>query len=310
MGCDVPLTAFRSTEFNPSTGRYRLTFNSKAALSGTPIKLPCGRCTGCKLEHARQWAVRCNNEAQMHPENCWLTLTYDREHLPIDYSVHPRVMQLFFKRLRKFIYPRQVRFYLGAEYGDLNYRPHYHVILFNYDFNDKIFYEKTPRGDYLYTSPTLNKLWPNGLATIGAVTFESAGYTARYSTKKITGPKASDHYLRQHPDHGFICRVRPEFSLMSRGNNSGDPVWGGGIGAGWIKKYKTDVYPSDTIVSNGRLARPPRFYDQQLTEEELKPIAAKRQVEGKKHVQPNTYNHYLGRTETRAGKMSSIKRKL
>lgn len=301
MGCDVPLTAYRSQEFNPATGRYALTFNSKNSLSGTPIKLPCGRCKGCKLEKSRQWAVRCEHEAQMHPENCWLTLTFNRENLPVDYSVHPRTMQLFFKKLRKSIYPKQIRFYLGAEYGDLNLRPHYHVIIFNHDFHDKIFYETTPQGHTLYTSPSLSKLWPYGLATLGEVNFQTAGYTARYSTKKITGPKASDFYLRKHPDHGFICRVRPEFSLMSRRP---------GIGSTYLAKYKPEIYPSDTVMSNGRPARPPRFYDQQLTEEELKPITTKRVIEGKKHPQPSTYNHYLGRTETRDGKMQSVKRKL
>jgi len=310
MACDTPLTAYRSQEFNPATGRYGLTFNPLKSLSGTPVKVPCSKCIGCKLERSRQWAVRCKHEAQLHPENCFVTLTYDREHLPVDYSVHPRVMQLFLKKLRKTIEPKKVRFFLGAEYGDKNLRPHYHVILFNHDFTDKIFYEKTDRGDYLYTSPSLTNLWGQGLATVGAMTFESAAYTARYSTKKITGPKASDFYLREHPDHHFICRVRPEFGLMSRGNNSGDPVWGGGIGSGWLAKYKSDVYPSDEVISNGRPARPPRFYDQQLTEEELHPIALKRSIEGKKHKQPDTYNNFLGRTETRAGKMSSLKRKL
>lgn len=301
MGCDVPLTAYRSQEFNPASGRYLLTFNSKNSLSGTPIKLPCGRCTGCKLEKSRQWAVRCEHEAQMHPENCWLTLTYDRAHLPVDYSVHPRVMQLFFKRLRKFLYPKTIRFYLGAEYGDLNYRPHYHVIIFNHDFSDKLFYEKTPQGHELFTSKTLTQLWGNGLATIGAVTFQTAGYTARYSTKKITGPKASDFYLREHPDHHFICRVRPEFSLMSRRP---------GIGSTYQARFKSEIVEHDEIMANGRRARPPRYYDQQLTEEELRPISLQRQIEGKKHKQPDTFNHYQGRTETRAGKMQSIKRKL
>lgn len=301
MACDTPLTAYRSAEFNPSTGRYGLTFNPIKSLSGTPIKVPCQRCKGCKLEKSRQWAVRCEHEAQMHSENCFLTLTFDREHLPVDYSVHPRHMQLFIKKLRKSLHPKRIRFYLGAEYGDENLRPHYHVIIFNHDFNDKIFYETTKRGDTLYTSPTLSKLWGQGLATLGAVTFHSAGYTARYSTKKITGPKASDFYLRTHPDHGFICRVRPEFSLMSRRP---------GIGASYFAKYKDEIVQSDEVMSNGRRARPPRYYDQQLTEEELRPIALQRKIEGKRFKQPDTYNNYLGRTETRDGRMQSMKRKL
>lgn len=238
----------------------------------------------------------------MHDENCWLTLTYDRENLPIDYSVHPRVMQLFFKRLRKHLYPKKIRFYLGAEYGDLNYRPHYHVILFNHDFHDKIFYENTPQGHTLYTSKTLNTLWPYGLATLGAVTFQTAAYTARYTTKKQTGPQASSFYLRQHPDHGFICRVRPEFSLMSRRP---------GIGASWIEKYKSDTYPSDTVISNERPAKPPRFYDQQLTEEELHKVTTKRKLAAKQRpTRPRTYNAEMAHAETRDAKISTLKRKL
>lgn len=301
MGCDSPLTAYRSQELNPATGRYGLTFNSKNSLSGTPIKVPCSKCIGCKLERSRQWAVRCQHESQMHSENCFLTLTYDREHLPVDFSVHPRVMQLFFKKLRKLIAPKRVRFFLGAEYGDLNLRPHYHIILFGHDFSDKIWFERTEAGEDLYKSKTLTALWGNGMAVIGQVTFKSAAYTARYSTKKITGPKASDFYLREHPDHHFIVRVRPEFGLMSRRP---------GIGQTWFDKYKSDVYPSDSVISNNREAKPPRYYDQQLTEEELKPIQRKRHEEGRFHARPTTYNAYLARVETRAGKMSSVKRKL
>lgn len=302
MGCDFPLKAFRSQEFNPETGRYALTFNPSKSLSGTAINLPCGRCTGCKLEKSRQWAVRCQHEAQMHPENCWLTLTYNRENLPVDYSVHPRVMQLFFKRLRKSLYPKQVRFYLGAEYGDLNHRPHYHVILFNHDFHDKIFYENTPQGHTLYTSPSLSILWPYGLATLGPVTFQTAAYTARYTTKKQTGPQASSFYLRQHPDHGFICRVRPEFSLMSRRP---------GIGASWIEKYKSDTYPADTVITNERPAKPPRYYDQQLTEEELHRVTTKRKLAAKQRpIRPRTYNAEMAHAEVRDAKISTLKRKL
>lgn len=304
MGCDFPLTAYRSQEFNPETGRYRLTFNSKNSLSGTPIKVPCSKCIGCKLERSRQWAVRCQHEASLYQDNCFITLTYDREHLPVDYSVHPRVMQLFMKKLRKHIYPRTVRFFVGAEYGDENLRPHYHILLFGYDFEDKTFHERTPQGHETYLSKTLTRLWGNGhhnQQMIGAMTFESAAYTARYSTKKTTGPKASGFYLREHPDHHFICRVRPEFGLMSRRP---------GIGSGWLAKYKDDTYPSDTVISNGREARPPRFYDQQLTEEELRPIQLKRQIEGKRHARPQTFNAEMAHVETRAGRMRSVRRKL
>lgn len=302
MGCDFPIPAYRSTEINPATGKSRITFNPKHARNSQNfgLHLPCGRCMGCKLEKSKQWAVRCDKEAQLHPENCFVTLTYSNDHLPVDYSVHPRHMQLFFKKLRKSIFPKKVRFYLGAEYGDQNLRPHYHVILFNHDFNDKIFYERSTRGHTLYTSRNLSKLWPYGLSTIGSVTFESAGYTARYSTKKITGPQASDFYLRVHPLHGFICRVRPEFSLMSRRP---------GIGQGWIEKYQDEVYQSDSVIVRGKEVKPPRFFDQQLTEEEQLALSRERKA---KSIQRPTLNNRnrADKQEVRNARISTLKRQL
>lgn len=45
------------------------------------FQLPCGKCIECRLEYARQWAVRCVHEAQMHSRNAFITLTYSDEHL-------------------------------------------------------------------------------------------------------------------------------------------------------------------------------------------------------------------------------------
>lgn len=270
MGCDFPLKAYRSQEINPETGRSQLTFNPKHARNSTnPIDLPCGRCTGCKLERSRQWAVRIMHESQCHPENSFLTLTFANEHLPVDYSVDVRDTQLFLKRLRDHIEPRKIRFFLCGEYGDKDQRPHYHIILFNYAFlHDRKLLKTTRNGDKLYTSATLEKLWPFGQSSIGNVTFNSAAYTARYAMKKITGDKAEAHYLREHPLHHFIVRTKPEFLTMSRRP---------GIGFPWINKYMSDVYPSDEVIVDGHRMRPPRFYDQLLSEEDLKiQLAARR----------------------------------
>lgn len=44
-----------------------------------------------------------------------------------------------------------------------------------------------------------------------------------------------------------------------------------GIGAGWYKKFKGDVYPRDEVViRGGRIVRPPRFYDDRLEKEDPK----------------------------------------
>lgn len=301
MGCDFPLKAYRSQEINPATGKSQLTFNPKLARNSlNPVDLPCGRCTGCRLERSRQWAVRIMHEAQLHDDNCFITLTFNDEHLPVDYSVDPRDMQLFFKKLRKSLEPKKVRFFLCGEYGDLNLRPHYHIILFGHAFlNDRKLFKRNKHGHHLYTSPSLEQLWPYGLSSLGEVTFNSAAYVARYAMKKITGKGAEAHYLREHPLHHFICRTRPEFLLMSRRP---------GIGAPWLGKFKSDVYPSDEVIVNGVPSKPPRFYDQQLTEEQQKQIQLRRRKDALKKKEHRSDRRRFAKKLVRDARIQNLKK--
>lgn len=223
-----------------------MVFKREAAITPLPefeMQLPCGNCIGCKLERSRQWAARCVHEASLYERNCFLTLTYSPENLPMDESLDHTEFQRFMKRLRKHFGANKenpIRYFHAGEYGDLKGRPHYHAIIFNLDFEDKVLYEfgENPT----YTSPTLTKIWGLGLAVIGAVTFQSAAYVARYCLKKITGEKAEEHYQGR----------KPEYTTMSRRP---------GIGAGWFDKWKGDIFPSDNLVVKGVCMRPPRFYD-------------------------------------------------
>jgi hypothetical protein len=60
-----------------------------------------------------------------------------------------------------------------------------------------------------------------------------------------------------------------------------------GIGYDWFEKYKTDVYPNDYCIINGKKIRPPRYYDNLLSEEELEKIKNKR-----KENAPEVYAEY------------------
>lgn len=255
MACYHPLKAYRPLS---KIDGGRLVFDSKLALNPDHhIVLPCQRCIGCRLDKSGDWAMRCIHEAQMYSRNCFITLTYNNEHLPADYSVSVRDTQLFFKRLRK-KYGPNIRFYLGAEYGELNLRPHYHIILFNHDFDDKVYVRTNEHGDRIYTSISLEKLWGKsdpGRCELGDVTYQSAGYCAQYTMKKVSGDRASTHYLRTHPLSGLVVKVEPEFSTQSR-----NP----GLGDAWFEKYKGDCFPSDFLVVDGRQHRVPTYYLRKL----------------------------------------------
>jgi hypothetical protein len=246
------------------------------------IDIPCGQCIGCRIEHSRQWAMRMVHEASMHSDNCFITLTYNPENLPPDGGLIKKDFQNFMKRLRKHIAPKKVRYYHCGEYGDTNNRPHYHAILFGYNFDDWVYLFDSPSGSPIYTSPTLERIWKYGFVTIGEVTFESAAYCARYVVKKIKGKKADEvdketglkPYERINSYTGEISEVLPEYSSMSRRP---------GIGYNWISTYRSDCYPKDFTTIRGARMKPPKYYDRYL--ESIDPemyddIKAGRQLEG------------------------------
>lgn len=259
MACFHPLQGYRSRTVDPKTGRRGVVFNKNHGFSDLPLEIPCGQCIGCRLERSRQWALRCHHEAQLHDQNCFITLTYDDDHLNASRSLVVRDYQLFMKRLRKKYSPKIIRFYHCGEYGDENRRPHYHACLFNHDFDDKVLWKKHNDND-LFISAQLSELWPLGFCSLTALTFQSAAYVARYVLKKRTGPSASEHYTWIDLD-GVVHDLIPEYTTMSRRP---------GLGHGWLSKFKSDIYPGDFVVLKGVKMRPPKYYDKIIEAEDPK----------------------------------------
>lgn len=267
MACFHPLTAL-STGVRADNGKKVLKVlkktdiphNATGALYENLIKLPCGNCIGCREDRAKTWAIRCVHEASLYEKNCFITLTFNDEHLNPKSTLVKKDFQLFIKRLRK-KYGAGIRYYHCGEYGSQLGRPHHHACLFNFDFplrskenpGGKYLWKESANGN-LYRSSDLEALWsdpntgkPYGFASIGSVTFESAAYVARYIAKKINGEMAPDHY------QGRL----PEYTTMSRRP---------GIGKNWFKKYHaSDVqlaYREGFITMNGKTYKIPKYYDQ------------------------------------------------
>lgn len=197
----------------------------------------------------------------MHDVSCFVTLTYDNDHVPKNGSLSKREWQLFAKRLRRECGP--FRFFACGEYGGLNRRPHYHALIFGIDFRADAIWLKSD----LYTSPTLEERWGQGHVSIGTVSAKSAAYVASYSVKKQKEQADPERLMRYDSTTGEYWYVEPEFVLMSRRP---------GLGASWIARYKSDVYPSDQVVVEGFSNRPPRYYDSRLPEAELEELKGKR----------------------------------
>lgn len=189
------------------------------------------------------------HEAQMHSQNCFVTLTYDDEHL-CGPSLNYRDFQLFMKRVRKACVDR-VRFFMCGEYGDMNFRPHFHACLFGFRPGDLSPLGRGASGKSLFRSAFLEGVWPLGFSSVGDLTFQSAAYVARYVMQKRTGPAAQAAYRRVDLSTGEVVDVEPEFCSMSL-----KP----GIGARWYEKYHAEVFPHDRVIVAGKEAKPPKYY--------------------------------------------------
>lgn len=243
MPCYHPITAWH----NPDSGVVAF---SKVKNDGNEIQIACGQCIGCRLERARQWAIRIMHESQLHEENSFITLTYNDENLPKHNSLVYKHFQVFIRSLRKRT-KKKIRFFMCGEYGDEKERPHYHAILFGHAFLEDRYYWKKSGQEKLYRSPTLERTWTYGDSNIGNVTFESAAYVARYSLKKKNGEMFHETY-KAHvcEETGEITYRTPELIRMSL-----KP----GIGMPWLQLYWKEVKDGKVVV-RGKESTTPKYY--------------------------------------------------
>lgn len=249
------------------------------------------------------------HEASLHERNCFITLTYDDEHLPVRKMLDYPAFQKFLKRLRKFAGSEQLRFYMCGEYGSRDFRPHYHACVFGFDFRDKVHFATSEAGSKVYRSPSLERLWSYGFSSVGAVGFESAAYVARYCVAKVTGVNARLYYRRQDADGEYF--LPPEFNRMSL--KPPGPGLPGGIGAAWYARFKADVYPHDYVVVNGKEVQPPKYYDRLFSAEnplEFEDIQFRREVRARANFADNSDDRLLVKEIVQRARLDMLKRSI
>jgi hypothetical protein len=254
------------------------------------------------------------HEAQLWDKNCFITLTY--EETPPWNSLRHSDFQKFMKRLRKQYegdkeytdvrtnkVTRPIRYYMAGEYGTQRGRPHYHACLFNFSFTDLEFLRRTNSGSNLYRSAQLESLWPHGFSSVGDVTFESAAYVARYVMKKMKQEEVDTGALVDL-ETGEIMPRAPEYNRMSL-----KP----GIGANFLDKYKSDVFPNDYVIVNGHKAKPPRYYFKRLEQadpETYEYVKGNRELRGLIECEDNTEERLGARRKVLQAKLNQLQRNL
>lgn len=222
MACFHPLTAWRTPTGQIQIGKQN---------TGTPLRLPCGGCLGCRKNIAQAWTLRCQLELQQHQSAIFTTLTYDDDHLPL--TLQKRHVQLWLKRLRKAttkISRNKLRHFLAGEYGERTHRPHYHALIYGLNTNHRALVENT---------------WGHGHTRTEEITPARIAYTAGYCQKKI-GYKRYGH---ERVDHltGEVYTWQPAFKIMSKKPGIG------GAARQWAKSWR--LY----AVKDGHKMPVPRF---------------------------------------------------
>nr|UXQ88040.1 MAG: replication initiation protein [Microvirus sp.] len=252
MSCTKPLPAFQS--LCPITGLKSVSLK-KIAGREPNLQLPCNKCPSCKLRKAKEWALRCWHESQMHEQNAYVTLTYSDENLPPYENLDHRDFQLFIKRFRAKYPERKIKYFMCGEYGDKTHRPHYHVIMFGYYPPDPV-YHRTENGHRYYKSKELDAFWKNGFTDTSSVSYYSAGYVARYALKKqLPHEQLQDRYT--YHDHEGTSHIRTfEYVRMSTGRAKYDA-----IGASWFREYAAQTVMNDFVLDpNGNQCPVPKYY--------------------------------------------------
>lgn len=240
------------------------------------IKLPCKQCSECRAIKAKDWATRAYIETKENKENMFLTLTYKDENLKYidgEKTLNIKDIQNFKKRLRQHLYRKTgtrpiIKTLECGEYGDKKGRPHYHMLMWGYRAKDLKYYKKTKLGDTLYTSKEIEKIWKNGKIIIGNITYESAAYVGRYTTKKLQNRKLNE-------------KIKKPFINCSRGKQTS-------IGREYFIKNKIEINTNIYIsTKKGVIIREIPDYFKRLL------IKQKEQIydELKKDITGNYYNY-------------------
>lgn len=260
MACVEPTLAYR----HPSAG-IRL-FSRKllerlddlpSVQGWNPLLLPCGRCIGCRMSTARDWAVRCTFEAQRWPVSSFVTLTYADAACPR--FLRKADLSGAIKRLRARL-DTPIKFFACGEYGEERGRPHYHALLFG------------------VSDPALIQgAWgiKTGFVQVKPITPERIAYTAGYVSKKFDALYSGVNGEVIDEETGEVLIPQREFRLMSRGGRSGTGI--GGDVRTFSRSWRKDA------IWQGQPVPVPRYFHEawkaRATEEDLAKLKAERDAE-------------------------------
>nr|CAI9751311.1 replication initiation protein [Microvirus sp.] len=203
-------------------------------------QVPCGKCVACQSNLQESWAFRLEEEATQASFIFWLTLTYrDEDISTIDGErvLNKAHIQHFCDNIKHYIRPYKFKYFCGAEYSPVEYRPHYHVLLF--------FYAPLSEQDryWRYICEDIgsgnSRAWRYGMVRYKRVHFNAYRYCCKYVNK-----------FDMQTLGGYVPPVLP-FRMMSKG-----------LGKSYLDKVAAVVAQNQNFIvkQNGKRKVLPRYY--------------------------------------------------
>lgn len=210
----------------------RLMKNIDFELYPDGLVVPCGKCLNCRIQKRTEWTLRVIHESEFWKDKMFVTLTYNDESLPENGSLKKKDLQLFFKRLRK-NYGKKIKYFACGEYGDNTNRPHYHMVLFGVDWDDKnVIYNSWKHSDW---NPAIKA---NAIKTVIP---ERIQYVCKYIDKAYTIEMERDDYEKKG--------IEVPFRLVSNG-----------MGLQYLEKHRRKIEDLGYVSFRGKKRSLPRYY--------------------------------------------------
>ena len=190
----------------------------------------------CRINYTTSWKLRLLYELSSWEDAMFITLTYDEDHVPADFSLQKKDPVGFFKRLRSYLAynsDRVIKYYCCGEYGSRkdptrpdkkHGRPHYHAIIFGmnpFDENDRKLVVEAWQHRCEDWQFDRNRGKPNeyGIgekSAIQNVTPMDIEYVTGYVQKKLSGSMAAENYGSDTPPFAIMSKgLGLEFALQN-----------------------------------------------------------------------------------------------
>lgn len=225
-----------------------------AQLSYNKFIVPCRKCQECIMQKAMSLTTRAYCESLSHTKMCFLTLTYDNDHVgnnQLVYTDKESGPQRFIEALKERVYRetrtkayhefaktvdpklnyfqkkrlfkeyskdkdyRVLTYLIVGEYGSKGGRKHWHALIFGWQPKEE---DLVDYAKGRKTCPMLNEMWGQGHVDVDGVTAQSIAYVARYVQKKWKPEDdvPEDVYKRRRPRLRVDKEEFPECCYFSK----------------------------------------------------------------------------------------------